>query len=91
MSYSVIPPYMLRNIVTHGSGHQQDYARRTLMHVQHLMAENWQKPVAPRNAVGGHVEHEIYDAKNTQNLQGDLLPTIFSGKPISATRSTTKG
>lgn len=73
MSYSVIPPYMLRNIVAHGSGHQQDYARRTLMHVQHLMAENWQKPVAPRTAVGGHVEREIYDAKNTQNLPGDLL------------------
>lgn len=73
MSYSVIPPYILRNIVTHGSSHQQDYARRTLMHVQHLMAENWQKPVAPQTATGGHVDREIYDAKNTQNLPGELL------------------
>ncbi|HAB73434.1 MULTISPECIES: M4 family metallopeptidase [Pantoea] len=73
MSYSVIPPYILRNIVTHGSSHQQDYARRTLMHVQHLMAENWQKPVAQQTATGGHVEREIYDAKNTQNLPGELL------------------
>ncbi|MBZ6388564.1 MULTISPECIES: M4 family metallopeptidase [Pantoea] len=75
MSYSVIPPYILRNIVAHGSSHQQDYARRTLLHVQHLMAENWQKPVAPKTAAGGHVEREIYDAKNTQNLPGDLLRT----------------
>jgi len=75
MSYSVIPPYILRNIVAHGSSHQQDYARRTLLHVQHLMAENWQKPVAPKTASGGHVEREIYDAKNTQNLPGDLLRT----------------
>ncbi|WP_311791328.1 MULTISPECIES: M4 family metallopeptidase [Pantoea] len=75
MSYSVIPPYILRNIVTHGSTHQQDYARRTLLHVQHLMAENWQKPVAPKTAAGGHVEREIYDAKNTQNLPGDLIRT----------------
>ncbi|HCW97789.1 MAG TPA: peptidase M4 family protein [Pantoea sp.] len=75
MSYSVIPPYILRNIVAHGSSHQQDYARRTLLHVQHLMAENWQKPVAPKTATGGHVEREIYDAKNTQNLPGDLLRT----------------
>ncbi|MEZ3499452.1 M4 family metallopeptidase [Pantoea sp. KPR_PJ] len=82
MSYSVIPPYILRNIVAHGSTHQQDYARRTLMHVQHLMAENWQKPVAPRTAAGGQVDREIYDAKNTQNLPGELL--LSEGQPESS-------
>lgn len=73
MPYSIVPPYMLRNIITNGSGHQQDYARRTLTHVQHLMAENWQKPVAPHTAAAGHVEREIYDTQNTQNLPGTLI------------------
>ncbi len=52
MAYCVIPPYILRKIIAHGSGHQQEQARRTLTHVQHLMAEHWQKqPVAkPRQA-----------------------------------------
>jgi Zn-dependent metalloprotease len=73
MSYSIVPPYMLRNIIANGSGHQQDYARRTLTHVQHLMAESWQKPVAPHTAAAGHVEREIYDAQNTQSLPGTLI------------------
>jgi len=73
MINSVIPPYMLRHIMANGSSQQQADARRTLVHVQHLMAENWQKPVAPQTAAGGHVEREIYDAKNTQSLPGDLL------------------
>ena len=70
---SVIPPYILRKIIDNGSGHQQDYARRTLTHVQHLMAHNWQKPVAAKNAPGGHVEREIYDAQHSESLPGTLV------------------
>ena len=70
---SIIPPYILRKIIDNGSGHQQDYARRTLNHVQHLMAHNWQKPTAPKNATGGHVDREIYDAQNTESLPGTLV------------------
>lgn len=73
MSYSVIPPYILSKIIDNGSAHQQDYARRTLMHVQHLMATHWQKPVSPKTARAGQVEREIYDAQNTQNLPGNLI------------------
>lgn len=29
MAFSVIPPYILRKIIAHGSGHQQEQARRT--------------------------------------------------------------
>ncbi len=65
--------YMLRHIMANGSDQQQADARRTLVHVQHLMAENWHKPVAPQTAAGVHVEREIYDAKNTQSLPGDLM------------------
>ena len=39
MSYSVIPPYILRNIIDNCAGPQQESARRTLTHVQQLMAE----------------------------------------------------
>lgn len=70
---SVIPPYMLRKIIDNSSGHQQDYARRTLTHVQHLMAHNWHQPTAPKNAVGGHVDREIYDAQQTESLPGTLV------------------
>lgn len=73
MPYAVIPPYILRKIIDNGSGTQKDYARRTLTHVQHLMAETWQKPSAPHTANAGHVEREIYDAQNSNNLPGTLV------------------
>ncbi|QHM74582.1 Protease PrtS [Mixta theicola] len=70
---SVIPPYILRKIIANGSGHQQDYARRTLNHVQHLMAQSWQQPTAPKNSAVGHVDREIYDAQNSESLPGVLV------------------
>ncbi|MCU5773971.1 M4 family metallopeptidase [Erwiniaceae bacterium BAC15a-03b] len=73
MSNAVIPPYILRNIIDHGSGQQQLHARHTLTHVQALMAENWQKPVAPQKATAGQVDREIYDAQQQQNLPGKLI------------------
>lgn len=73
MAFSVIPPYILSKIIAHGSGHQQEEARRTLTHVQHLMAEPWHKPTGVKTAVGGQVEREIYDAQNEQTLPGKLI------------------
>lgn len=73
MAFSVIPPYILRKIIAHGSGHQQEQARRTLTHVQHLMAEHWQKTAAPKTTQAGKIEREIYDAKNKETLPGTLV------------------
>ncbi|MDF7661703.1 M4 family metallopeptidase [Erwiniaceae bacterium L1_54_6] len=73
MPYSVIPPYILRNIIAHGSGPQQDYARRTLTHVQHLMAEHARSAAPSSSAPPGQVVRAIYDAEHTQNLPGTLI------------------
>lgn len=73
MSYSVIPPYILRNIIDNCSGPQQDYARRTLTHVQHLMGEHNAKPAGSATAQPGTVLRAIYDAAGTQNLPGTLV------------------
>ncbi|MDE8557109.1 M4 family metallopeptidase [Pantoea vagans] len=73
MAYCVIPPYILRKIIAHSSGHQQEQARRTLTHVQHLMAEHWQKSTGVKTAAGGHVEREIYDAQSQETLPGKLI------------------
>lgn len=73
MAYCVIPPYILRKIIAHGSGHQQEQARRTLTHVQHLMAEHWQKQPVAKTAAGGNVDREIYDAQSQQTLPGKLI------------------
>lgn len=73
MAFSVIPPYILRKIIAHGSGYQQEQARRTLTHVQHLMAEHWQKTAAPKTTQAGKIEREIYDAKNQETLPGTLV------------------
>jgi len=73
MAFSVIPPYILRKIIDHGTGHQQEQARRTLTHVQHLMAEHWKKTAAPKTTQAGKIEREIYDAKNQETLPGSLV------------------
>ncbi|KGD83095.1 protealysin propeptide [Pantoea sp. PNA 14-12] len=73
MAFSVIPPYILRKIIDHGTGHQQEQARRTLTHVQHLMAEHWKKTAAPKTTQAGKIEREIYDAKNQETLPGTLV------------------
>ncbi|MGG6110417.1 M4 family metallopeptidase [Pantoea allii] len=73
MAFSVIPPYILRKIIAHGSGYQQEQARRTLTHVQHLMAEHWQKTAAPKTTQAGKIEREIYDAKNQETFPGTLV------------------
>lgn len=73
MTYSVIPPYILRNIIDNCSGAQQDYARRTLTHVQQLMAQHNHTASAASTARPGSVLRAIYDAQNTQNLPGTLI------------------
>jgi len=73
MPYSVIPPYILRNIIDNCSGAQQDYARHTLTHVQQLMAEHPHTASAASTAQPDSVLRAIYDAGNTQNLPGTLI------------------
>lgn len=73
MPYSVIPPYMLRNIIDHCSGAPQDSARRTLTHVQQLMAEHNRPNIGVATSPPGTVLRAIYDAENTQNLPGTLI------------------
>lgn len=67
---TVIPPYILRRIIDHGSEHQQRYARQTLTHVQTLMAEGYPKPQAPGALARGELIRDIYDARNSQSLPG---------------------
>lgn len=73
MPFSVIPPYILRNIIDHCSGAPQESARRTLTHVQQLMAEHNRQPNNVATAQPGTVLRAIYDAENTQNLPGKLI------------------
>lgn len=76
---SVIPPYILRHIINHGSMPQQRCARQTLTHVQTLMAEHTGKIKASPTARTGDIERDIYDAQNTQNLPG--TPVRKEGQP----------
>lgn len=46
----VIPPYILRRIIDHGSELQQRCARQTLTHVRPLMAHSHGKPAVPHAA-----------------------------------------
>jgi Zn-dependent metalloprotease len=77
--WSVIPPYILRRIIDHGSAPQQQCARQTLTHVQTLMAHMPGKPAAPHVSKAGQLERDIYDAKNTQELPG--TPVRGEGHP----------
>ena len=76
---TVIPPYILRRIIDHGSEHQQRYARQTLTHVQTLMAEGYPKPQAPGAVAKGELIRDIYDAKGGQALPGE--PVRKEGQP----------
>ena len=58
----VIPPYILRRIVDHGSLQQQRCAQNTLSHVQSLMAHVPGRPAAPHVTTPGQLERDIYDA-----------------------------
>ncbi len=73
MPYSVIPPYILRNIIANCSGIPQASARRTLTHVQQLMAEHSYHATNSVTAKPGHALRAIYDAEQTQNLPGKLV------------------
>jgi len=73
MPYSVIPPYILRNIIDNCSGLPQVSARRTLTHVQQLMAEHTHPASAADIAQPGHVLRAIFDAGQSQTLPGNLV------------------
>lgn len=75
----VIPPYILRRIVDHGSLQQQRCAQNTLSHVQSLMAHVPGRPAAPHVTTPGQLERDIYDAGQTQELPGTQVR--FEGSP----------
>ncbi len=66
----VVPPYILRRIVDHGSTTQRRCAQQTLTHVQALMAHVPGKPAAAHVSTPGQLERDIYDAQQTQDLPG---------------------
>lgn len=76
---SVIPPYILRKIIDHGSELQQRCARQTLTHVQALMAHGIPKPAAPHVSEAGQLTRDIYDAQNKEQLPGEQVR--FEGQP----------
>ncbi|ROP63087.1 protealysin propeptide [Enterobacter sp. BIGb0383] len=66
----VIPPYILRRIIDHGSELQQRCARQTLTHVQTLMAHSHGKRAVPHAAAPGQLTRDIYDAQQKETLPG---------------------
>ena len=82
----VIPPYILRRIVDHGSAQQQRCAQQTLSHVQTLMAHVPGRPAAAHVAMPSQLERDIYDARP---MIISASPMIFSGRAIIVIRWTT--
>ncbi|XTZ39451.1 M4 family metallopeptidase [Salmonella enterica] len=77
--HSVIPPYLLRRIIAHGSEKQQRFARQTLTHVQTLMAHTPGKPSTALVTTPGELVRDIYDAQNQENLPGKQVR--YEGQP----------
>ena len=67
---SVIPPYMLRRIIEHGSLPQRDCALHTLNHVQSLLGNKPLRAPGAKTASAGQVIRDIYDAENGTQLPG---------------------
>ncbi|WP_114193352.1 M4 family metallopeptidase [Edaphovirga cremea] len=76
---SVIPPYILRRIIEHGSEPQRNCALLTLNHVKTLLAEPYKKSADQKKARAGHVERDIYDAQQGTALPGKSVRK--EGKP----------
>ena len=76
---SVIPPYILRRIIDHGSEMQQRCAQQTLTHVQTLMAHSYGKPSAPLVTSPGELVRDIYDAQQKESLPGKQVR--YEGQP----------
>lgn len=79
LPYSVIPPYILRRIIDHGSDVQQRCAQQTLTHVQTLMAHRHGKPTAPLVTSPGELVRDIYDAQQKESLPGTQVR--YEGQP----------
>lgn len=75
----VIPPYILRRIIDHGSELQQRCARQTLTHVQTLMAHSHSKAAVPHSAAAGQLTRDIYDAQQKETLPG--VQVRYEGQP----------
>jgi len=78
--HSVIPPYILRRIIDHGSETQQRCARQTLTHVQTLMANHKPGTVsAPLVTSPGELVRDVYDARRRETLPGEQVR--YEGQP----------
>lgn len=75
----VIPPYILRRIIDHGSELQQRCARQTLTHVQTLMAHSHGKAAVPHATAPGQLTRDIYDAQQKETLPGQQVR--YEGQP----------
>ncbi|MGP3592132.1 M4 family metallopeptidase [Vagococcus sp. WN89Y] len=78
--HSVIPPYILRRIIDHGSETQQRCARQTLSHVQTLMAHHKPETIsAPLATSAGELVRDVYDAQHRETLPGEQVR--YEGQP----------
>lgn len=75
----VIPPYILRRIIDHGSELQQRCARQTLTHVQNLMAHSHSKAAVPHSPAPGQLTRDIHDAQQKETLPGKQVR--YEGQP----------
>lgn len=73
LARSVIPPYILRRIVEHGSVPQRDCAQHTLNHVQSLLGNMPLRAGGSQSAAAGSVMRDIYDAQNGTQLPGKAV------------------
>lgn len=70
---TVIPPYILKRIVEHGSPPQRDCALHTLHHVQSLLGNMPLRAPSAKTATGGEVIRDIYDAQHGNQLPGKAV------------------
>ncbi|NTU82998.1 MAG: peptidase M4 family protein [Chloroflexales bacterium] len=85
--FCIIPPYMLRGIVEHGSAQQRTAAIETILADQTLRqmrTEAAAHPVPPAPALGGEAEkrRSVYSANNQQTLPG-VLAREEGSEPVS--------
>lgn len=76
---SVLPPYILQHIITHGSESQQHSTRQTLAHVQTLMANPQGKSPGTHAGRTGQLERSIFNARQKEKLPG--LQVRNEGQP----------
>ncbi len=75
-NYSLVPPYMLKEIIDNGDSNQQITASLTLIDVNRILSTDPLEPepvMAEVLATKGKVYRSIYDAHNKESLPGTLI------------------